>query len=132
MGTRQLLSVTCFDEYLEEGVSYQMALAKAMNEYIVILLEQNKNNIMNGLGNLMTAANFTDAEEKKITRQIMTEGSKETDGRFDRKIGDLLGQGTVSTSRMNRTPKPKHVLHIFARSPGSIHMLPSLSIKSSQ
>src|SRR5512143_2571362 len=75
MGKRQLLFVTYRDENLEEGVSYAIELAKAMYEDITLLLVRKKTNIMDKLGDLMTAVSFAEADEHETARAIMADGT---------------------------------------------------------
>ena len=89
MGKRQLLFVTYGDENLEEGVSYAIELAKAMYEDITLLLVQKKNNIMEKLGNLMTAVSFAEADDHETARQIMAGGSQDGQERLERKLAEL-------------------------------------------
>ena len=89
MGKRQLLFVTYGDENLEEGVSYAIELAKAMYEDITLLLVQKKSNIMEKLGNLMTAVSFAEADDHETARQIMTGGSQDWHERLERKLAEL-------------------------------------------
>ncbi len=90
MGKRQLLFVTYRDENLEEGVSYAIELAKAMYEDITLLLVQKKNNLIDKLGNLMTAVSFAEADEHETARQIMAGGSEETEGRYEKMLAGLV------------------------------------------
>ena len=76
MGKRQLLFVTYCDDNLEEGVSYAIELAKAMYEDITFLLVQKKSNLMDKLGNLMTAVSFAEADEHEMARELMAGGTK--------------------------------------------------------
>ena len=89
MGKRQLLFVTYGDENLEEGVSYAIELAKAMYEDITLLLVQKKNNLMEKLGNLMTAVSFAEADDHETARQIMAGGSQDGQERLERKLAEL-------------------------------------------
>ncbi len=89
MGKRQLLFVTYGDENLEEGVSYAIELAKAMYEDITLLLVQKKSNIMEKLGNLMTAVSFAEADDHETARQIMAGGSEDGHERLERKLAEL-------------------------------------------
>jgi hypothetical protein len=89
MGKRQLLFVTYGDENLEEGVSYAIELAKAMYEDITLLLVQKKSNLMEKLGNLMTAVSFAEADEHETARQIMAGGSPDAQERVQRKLAEL-------------------------------------------
>jgi len=88
MGKRQLLFVTYGDENLEEGVSYAIELAKAMYEDITLLLVQKKNNLMEKLGNLMTAVSFAEADDHETAR-IMAGGSQDGQERLERKLAEL-------------------------------------------
>jgi hypothetical protein len=89
MGKRQLLFVTYGDENLEEGVSYAIELAKAMYEDITLLLVQKKNNLIEKLGNLMTAVSFAEADDHETARQIMAGGSQDGHERLERKLAEL-------------------------------------------
>jgi len=76
MGKRQLLFVTYGDENLDEGVSYAIELAKAMYEDITLLLVRKKSNLIDKLGNLMTAVSFAEADEHEMARELMAGGTK--------------------------------------------------------
>jgi len=89
MGKRQLLFVTYRDENLDEGVSYAIDLAKAMYEDITFLLVQKKGNLMDKLGNLMTAVSFADADEHEKARKIITGGTKADGLRYEKIIMGL-------------------------------------------
>ncbi len=89
MGKRQLLFVTYGDENLEEGVSYAIELAKAMYEDITLLLVQKKNNLMDKLGDLMTAVSFAEADDHETARQIMAGGSGNGQERLEKKLAEL-------------------------------------------
>jgi hypothetical protein len=89
MGKRQLLFVTYGDENLEEGVSYAIELAKAMYEDITLLLVQKKSNLIEKLGNLMTAVSFAEADDHETARQIMAGGSQDGQERLERKLAEL-------------------------------------------
>ena len=90
MGKRQLLFVTYGDENIDEGVSYAIELAKAMFEDITLLLVQKKGNLMDKLGNLMTAVSFAEADEHETARQIMAGGSEDSRRRFDALLAGLV------------------------------------------
>ena len=89
MGKRQLLFVTYRDENLEEGVSYAIELAKAMYEDITLLLVQKKSNLMDKLGNLMTAVSFAEADEHETAREIMANGTEADQMRYEKVIVGL-------------------------------------------
>jgi hypothetical protein len=89
MGKRQLLFVTYGDENLEEGVSYAIELAKAMYEDITLLLVQKKSNLIEKLGNLMTAVSFAEADEHDTARQIMTGSNQDGNKRYEGKLAEL-------------------------------------------
>ncbi len=89
MGKRQLLFVTYHDENLDEGVSYAVELAKAMFEDITLLLVQKKTNIMEKIGNLMTAVSFAEADDHETARQIMAGGSSNGQERVRQKLAEL-------------------------------------------
>jgi hypothetical protein len=90
MGKRQLLFVTYRDENLEEGVSYAIELAKAMYEDITFLLVQKKSNLMDKLGNLMTAVSFAEADEHETAREIMQNGDNGAEGRYKKVLAGLV------------------------------------------
>ncbi len=90
MGKRQLLFVTYRDENLDEGVSYAIELAKAMYEDITFLLVRKKNNLMDKLGNLMTAVSFAEADEPETARQIMSGDSADADKRYGQMMAGLV------------------------------------------
>jgi hypothetical protein len=92
MGKRQLLFVTYCDENLEEGLSYAIELAKAMYEDITLLLVQKKSNLIEKLGNLMTAVSFAEADEHETARQIMAGGSQDGLEKVQRKLAELTGR----------------------------------------
>ncbi len=92
MGKRQLLFVTYHDENLDEGVSYAVELAKAMYEDITLLLVQKKANIMEKLGNLMTAVSFAEADEHETARQIMAGGSPDGREKAQQKLAELAAR----------------------------------------
>lgn len=126
----QKLFVTSCEESMQEGISYVVALAKATNEYIYLLLvHKKKSNIADSLGNLMTTVRLAHAEKHNAYCLTMTGGSEEAEGRYEKMIGDLPDPGIVSISLLDRTPKPKRVFCIFARSPDSMEMMPSLSLR---
>ncbi len=89
MGKRQLLFVTFGDERLEDGVSYAIELAKAMFEDITLLLVQKKGNLMDKIGDLMTAVSFAEADDHQTARQIMAGGSDDARRQFEKKLADL-------------------------------------------
>ena len=90
MGKRQLLFVTYRDENLEEGVSYAIELAKAMYEDITFLLVQKKSNLMDKLGDLMTAVTFAEADEPETARQIMADGSADAEKMYGKVVAGLV------------------------------------------
>ncbi len=89
MGKRQLLFVTYHDENLDEGVSYAVELAKAMFEDITLLLVQKKANIMEKLGDLMTAVTFAEADDHETARQIMAGGSNGNKEKVRQKLAEI-------------------------------------------
>jgi hypothetical protein len=90
MGKRQLLFVTYRDENLEEGVSYAIELAKAMYEDITLLFVQKQSSLMDKLGNMMTAVSFAEAGEHDTAKQIMAEGSRSTQGVYERELDTVV------------------------------------------
>ena len=90
MGKRQLLFVTYRDENLEEGVSYAIELAKAMYEDITLLLVKKPTNLMDKLGDLMTAVSFAEADEHETAREIMAGDSPEKQVAYDAKLAELM------------------------------------------
>jgi len=92
MGKRQLLFVTYGDEHLEEGVSYAIELAKAMYEDITLLLVQKKTNLMDKLGDLMTAVSFAEEGEHETAREILAGGPHITHDGYERKLVELTAR----------------------------------------
>lgn len=90
MGKRQLMFVTYRDENIDEGVSYAIELAKAMYEDITFLLVRKKSNIMDKLGNLMTAVSFAEADEHETARQIMAGDSADAEKRHKQVMAGLV------------------------------------------
>ena len=90
MGKRQLLFVTYGGENLEEGVSYAIELAKAMYEDITLLLVKKPTNLLDKLGNLMTAVSFAEADEHETAREIMAGDSLEKQVAPDAKLPELM------------------------------------------
>lgn len=90
MGKRQLLFVTYRDENIEEGVSYAIELAKAMYEDITFLLVWKQTNIMEKLGDLMTAVTFAEADEHETARRIMAGGSDDAEKRHEMIMAGLV------------------------------------------
>lgn len=71
MGKRELLFVTYGDEKVEEGSSYAMELARAMNEDITLLVVQKRKNPVSKVGKLKAAVTFAEAGEHDTARRIM-------------------------------------------------------------
>ena len=92
MGKRQLLFVTYRDENLEEGVSYAIELAKAMFEDIILLLVRKKNNLIDKLGNLMTAVSFAEADDHETGRELMSGTSVDAEGRYEKMLASLVAK----------------------------------------
>ncbi|OGW39822.1 MAG: hypothetical protein A2X58_01405 [Nitrospirae bacterium GWC2_56_14] len=92
MGKRQLLFVTYGGENLEEGVSYAIELAKAMYEDITLLLVKKPTNLMDKLGNLMTAVSFAEADEHETAREIMAGDSIEKQAGYEGKLAELTAR----------------------------------------
>jgi hypothetical protein len=92
MGKRQLLFVTYGGENLEEGVSYAIELAKAMYEDITLLLVKKPTNLLDKLGNLMTAVSFAEADEHETAREIMAGDSIEKQAGYDGKLAELMAR----------------------------------------
>src|SRR3990172_6381215 len=90
MGKRQLMFVTYRDENLEEGVSYAIELAKAMYEDITLLFVQKQSSLMDKLGNMMTAVSFAEAGEHDTSKQIMTEGSRNSQGVYEKELDAVV------------------------------------------
>jgi hypothetical protein len=78
MAKRQLLFVAYRDENIEEGVSYAIKLAKAMYQDITLLLVQKKSNLMDKLGNLVTAVSFAEPDKYEMARDIVASGETDT------------------------------------------------------
>lgn len=79
MEKRQLLFVMHRNENKTEGVSYVIELAKAMDEDIMILFVQKRNNLDGKFENLMTAVTFAEAGEHNTAKQIVSEGLRSLD-----------------------------------------------------
>jgi len=90
MGKRQLLFVTYRDENVEEGISYAVELAKAMYEDITLLLVQKKINLVEKLGDLMTAVSFAEADEHVTARQIMAGDSQDGQQRYEKQLAEIF------------------------------------------
>lgn len=90
MGKRQLLFVTYGGENLEEGVSYAIDLAKAMYEDITLLLVKKPINLLDKLGNLMTAVSFAEADEHETALELMAGDSLEKQAGYDAKLVELM------------------------------------------
>jgi len=83
---RQILFVTYQNEDMEDGLSYAVDLAKAMDEGITILLV-NRKKIIEKFSDVMAAVAFAEAGEHETAREILAERD-ESDSR--RKLGLLM------------------------------------------
>lgn len=82
---KQLLFVTYQNEDFDEGLSYAIDLAKAMNEDLTILLAH-KNRLMKRFEQIMSAITFAEADEHETAREILLENP---DSRSDKKFQTL-------------------------------------------
>jgi hypothetical protein len=92
MGKRQLLFVTYRDENLEEGVSYAIELAKTMFEDITLLLVRKKSNLIDKLGNLMTAVNFAEGDDHGAGQEIMSGDSVDAEDQCEKILARLMAK----------------------------------------
>jgi len=90
MNKRQLLFVTYQDEHLDEGLSYAIELAKAMNEDIVLLLVQKKDSIAEKFENLMAGVAFAEEGEHETARLIIAGEQRELPAVINSKITELV------------------------------------------
>lgn len=70
MSKRQLLFVTYRDTNLDEGMSYAIELAKAMNEDIVLYTVRKKDTLARKFEDVMAGAAFAEAGEHETAREI--------------------------------------------------------------
>ncbi|MBI5739563.1 MAG: hypothetical protein HZA16_02480 [Nitrospirae bacterium] len=70
---KQILFVTYQNEDFDEGLSYAIDLAKAMNEDLAILLAH-KNKLLKRFEEIMTAITFAEAGEPETAREILSAG----------------------------------------------------------
>jgi hypothetical protein len=68
---KQLLFVTYQNEDFDEGLSYAIDLARAMNEDLTILLAH-KNKLMKRFEEFMSAITFAEADEHETAREILS------------------------------------------------------------
>lgn len=68
---KQLLFVTYQNEDFDEGLSYAIDLARAMNKDLTILLTQQKS-MLQKFEELMTAITFAEASEHDTAREILS------------------------------------------------------------
>ena len=71
---KHILFVTFRNEEMEEGLSYAIDLAKAMNEGVTVLLVH-KRKLIQKFSDAMTAAAFAEAGEFETAREIAAESS---------------------------------------------------------
>jgi len=90
MGKRQLLFVTHFDENLDDVVSYIIELAKTMHEDITLFLVQKKGNLVEKLGNLITAVSFAGIDEHDTARQTVAGGPQAGRQSREKKLSSLV------------------------------------------
>jgi len=93
MRKRQLLFVTYRDENLEEGLTYVIELAKAMFEDIILLLLREKSNLMDKLGDLMTAVSFAEKTDNAETgREDMSGVPIDTKERYEKMVASIVAK----------------------------------------
>jgi hypothetical protein len=85
---KQLLFVTYQDEDFDEGLSYAMDLAKAMNEDLTILMTHKKS-LLKRFEDLMTTVTFAEAGEHETAREIL---SDKINGGYEKKLNLLMEQ----------------------------------------
>jgi len=85
---KQLLFVTYQDEDFDEGFSYAMDLARAMNEDLTILMTRKKS-LLKRFEDLMTTVTFAEAGEHETAREIL---SDKTNGGYEKKLNLLMEQ----------------------------------------
>lgn len=72
MSKRQLLFVTYRDTNLDEGMSYAIELARAMNEDIVLFTVRKKDAIARKFEDLMAGVTFAEAGEHDTAREMVS------------------------------------------------------------
>ena len=72
MSKRQLLFVTYRDANLDEGMTYAIELAKAMNEDIVLFTVQRKDTLGRKFEDLMAGVVFAEAGEHGTARELVS------------------------------------------------------------
>ncbi|RJQ16693.1 MAG: hypothetical protein C4560_09065 [Nitrospiraceae bacterium] len=70
---KQILLVTYLNEDFDEGLSYAIDLAKAMNEDLTILLAH-KNKLLQRVEEIMSAITFAEAGESETAREVLSAG----------------------------------------------------------
>lgn len=85
---KQLLFVTYQDEDFDEGLSYAIDLARAMNEDLTILMTHKKS-LLKRFEDLMTTVTFAEAGEHETAREIL---SDKIDGGPGKKLNLLMEQ----------------------------------------
>lgn len=100
MHKQQLLFVTYQGEYLDEGISYAIELAKAMLEDIVVLLVQKKDTVKEKFENLMTGVSFAEAGEHESARQMLSGEGRHLPAPLNGKITELVLQSSKAGVNM--------------------------------
>lgn len=90
MSKRQLLFVTYLDENLDEGFSYAVELAKAMQEGMALLLVPKRDSVAKKFEDLMAGVAFAEEGEHEIAQEIVRRGSGMLSARLDGKIAELV------------------------------------------
>jgi hypothetical protein len=85
---KQLLFVTYQNEDFDEGLSYAMDLARAMNEDLTILMTHKKS-LLKKFEDLMTTVTFAEAGEHETAREILSE---KIDNGYEKKLNLLMEQ----------------------------------------
>jgi len=85
---KQLLFVTYQDKDFDEGLSYAIDLAGAMNEDLTILMTHKKS-LLKKFEDIMTTVTFAEAGEHETAREILSE---KTDNGYEKKLNLLMEQ----------------------------------------
>ena len=88
---KKLLFATYYDEHPDEGLSYVLDLAKALNEDLTIFLFH-KETISKKLDDLMTAVTFAEANEHETAIQAIAKAPEKINDGNDEKIALLVGK----------------------------------------
>lgn len=100
MSKRQLLFVTYNDENMDEGLSYAIELAKAMNEDIVLLLARPRDSITKKFDDLMVGVAFAEAGERETACEIISDKAADASG-YSGKISELVVMASKSGVHLN-------------------------------